>query len=133
MSENDDQGAENAFTMSFILRNFKPVDEFVIQWDSWTFSRNDGLDPKKLKEPGTTKKYSEEQLLAVIGDQEWGYSELYEHLAGLGIRISETTFRSLLRKLKNSGGIYKSALNQKWSKTASELEKAKNKGEDSDV
>jgi len=74
MTENDDQGAKDAFTLSFILRNFRPIDEFVIQWGKWTFARNDFLDPKKLKDNTKAKKCSEDQILAVLGEEtlDWG-------------------------------------------------------------
>jgi hypothetical protein len=43
---------ENAFTVEATLRNYKPIDPFVVGWQYPLFSRDDsGLDPAALKMP----------------------------------------------------------------------------------
>lgn len=61
---------EEAFTVDATLRNFKPVDPFVVKWDWPIFYRKADLDPDTLKQPkkdgasGQFKtKYSTDDIL----------------------------------------------------------------------
>jgi RecA-family ATPase len=55
---------ENAFTVEAILRNFAPIDSFVVQRQHPLMVRNDELNPAALKQAGPTKeKYSDEDIL----------------------------------------------------------------------
>jgi hypothetical protein len=58
--------ADGAFTIEATLRNFKPVDPFVVRWLYPLMRRDDSLDPAKLKQPakgGRKASYQPEQLL----------------------------------------------------------------------
>jgi len=63
------QHEENdAFSVEATLRNFRPVDPFVVRWQYPLFRRDDALDPDKLKQPGKPRAHSpRDLLLAVIG------------------------------------------------------------------
>lgn len=42
---------ESCFSLEFTLRNFKPVESFVVKWDLPLFKRDRDLDPEDLKRP----------------------------------------------------------------------------------
>jgi hypothetical protein len=46
---------KNAFTVDSTLRNCKPVDPFVVRWNAPLMTRDDELDPSKLKETKPTR------------------------------------------------------------------------------
>jgi len=56
----------DAFTVDATLRNFKPLDPFVVRWQFPLMRRDDGLDPTALKQPhksGRPPKYNVEMIL----------------------------------------------------------------------
>jgi hypothetical protein len=59
-----------AFSVEMTLRNFKPVDPFVVRWQFPLMRRDDDLDPAKLKaSPGRPRKHTPEKLLEVLKGQ----------------------------------------------------------------
>ncbi|MEI9866389.1 MAG: AAA family ATPase [Limisphaerales bacterium] len=59
----------NAFTVEPILRNFAPVEPFVVRWQFPLMQLADDLDPAKLKQvAGRKKEYSPKKLLAAIAN-----------------------------------------------------------------
>src|SRR5262249_28155954 len=41
---------ERCFTVEATLRNFKPIEPFVVRWDYPLMRRDDSLDPRRLKQ-----------------------------------------------------------------------------------
>ena len=57
----------NCFTIEPILRNFKPIDPFTVQWKFPLMSRNELLDPTRLKKSnGRPKEYTINAILKAI-------------------------------------------------------------------
>ena len=61
---------ERCFTVEATLRNFKPLEPFVIRWDYPIMRRDESLDPGRLKQAQGGRKtlYTAEKVLAVLGD-----------------------------------------------------------------
>jgi hypothetical protein len=55
---------EECFTVETTLRNFAPMEPFVMKWEWPLFGRADDLDPRKLRQPrGPKEKHSPDLLL----------------------------------------------------------------------
>ena len=62
---------DDAFTVEPILRNFKPVEPFVVRWEFPLMRRDNDLDPSKLKQTGGRKKaHDSKELLALIANND---------------------------------------------------------------
>lgn len=60
---------DDCFTIESTLRNFAPVDPFVVRWEHPLMRLADDLDPAKLRErAGRKQDHQPEELLAVIAD-----------------------------------------------------------------
>jgi hypothetical protein len=60
-----------AFTVEPILRNFKPIEPFVVRWNFPMMERDDFLDPSNLKQTvGKKKEYDPAELLSVIASND---------------------------------------------------------------
>jgi hypothetical protein len=60
---------DDCFTVDAILRNFAPIEPFVVKREHPLMVREDELDPTKLKKkPGVSKQYSDEEILAPLTD-----------------------------------------------------------------
>jgi hypothetical protein len=58
---------KDAFAIEPILRNFAPVEPFVVRWEFPLMRRDDDLDPSKLKQAvGRKKEHDPKKLLAAI-------------------------------------------------------------------
>jgi RecA-family ATPase len=113
----------DAMIVDFTLRNFPPVEQYTVKWNqNWLFERA-GLDPKRAKKAaGRSAKYSAHQLLDVLSDgsmedTEWRLA--CENQEG----IKKDAFYSLRRELIRDKRVYKSPLDKKWTKAASESQK----------
>jgi RecA-family ATPase len=113
----------DAMTVDCTLRNFPPVEQFTIKWNqNWLFERS-GLDPKRVKKPaGRASKYNSDQLLKVLGDRsmtdtEWRLA--CQESEGIG----KDAYYAMRNSLEFDKKVYKSSIDQKWSKTAREAEK----------
>lgn len=63
--------AENAFTVEPILRNFAPVQPFVVSWKFLLMERDEALDPADLKQnAGRKREHDPVKLLAVIANND---------------------------------------------------------------
>jgi hypothetical protein len=61
----------DAFTVDPILRNFPPVDPFVVRWQFPLMERDEELDPAKLKQAvGKKKEHDPVKLLAAIANND---------------------------------------------------------------
>jgi hypothetical protein len=92
----------NAFTVEATLRNFKPVEPFVVRWQYPLMRRDKGLDPAKLKQQGGRPKlYTVEKLLALLKGQQLE-SHNWCKLASLETGISKARFYVLLDEAKRN-------------------------------
>ncbi len=98
------------YAVDATLRNFPPMESFVVQWRFPLFDRRGDLDPTKLKRAGRPAKYSTEELLSALTDGmksgEW------EKAAG---GMSNGTFLRLREELEEAGKVEKRE--QKWWKS----------------
>jgi len=108
------------------LRDFKAPGKFVIRWDpdACLFKPDEALDPEELKKPGSEKKFSEEMLLAELGDEELTTKD-WEKRCMTEYGMSGRTFHNLMANLRKAKKIEKSNLTKRWSKTVSEFNREK--------
>ena len=59
--------SDGAYTVDATLRNLPPIAPFVIKWKFPLFQVSD-LDPAKLKQPGSSKTYTVNQILQCLKD-----------------------------------------------------------------
>jgi hypothetical protein len=135
---------ENAFTVEATLRNYKPIDPFVVGWQYPLFSRDDsGLDPAALKMPPGKKGEKEkggdrweggrnlrknDRLLPALELLRLCYTEvpravrMYDATRkavatmfdGLGNPLKEDTAKKYFYKLKDDGYIVKDSGSSNW-------------------
>ena len=106
---------DDAFTVNSTLRNFKPIEPFVIRWHFPTMHRDDKLDPSKLKQlkTGRPSTYSEDTILKALGTQKLTSSEWQKKASSTG--MGRTKFYELLRIVSDSKKVTQSPKNEKWS------------------
>jgi hypothetical protein len=62
-------GEPDCFTVDAILRNFAPIESFVVRREHPLMVRVDELDPADLKKkPGASKKFGNDEILAPLAD-----------------------------------------------------------------
>lgn len=94
---------DNAFTVETTLRNFKPIEPFVVRWDYPLMRRDGELDPKKLKQAlGRAKQYDPEDILTVLPAEGLSVTDWQEESG-----IKGGTFHRLRRELLSQGKIEK--------------------------
>jgi hypothetical protein len=102
------------YTVEPTLRNFAPMDPFCVRWVHPLMERDEEADPDKLKVNGRkVEKYTTQQLLEVLGDQElitteWGLQTA--HRTGMKKR----TFLEKLTKIKDDKTILIKMENNRW-------------------
>jgi hypothetical protein len=109
---------ETAFTITPIVRNHPPIDEFVVQWDYPLFVRNGTLDPEALKQPkpkGPKPKFSAEQLRDLLKNQCLTAAQLRK-LAMDETGMSKTMFYQLLKEAEDQKLIIKDGITGTWEK-----------------
>jgi hypothetical protein len=93
---------EDAFTVEFTLRNFRPVEPFAVRWQYPLMRRDDNLDPAKLKQAaGRPKKHTVEKLLEVLHGQSLSTAN-WRKLAESEKGIPKSTFFELLDEAKET-------------------------------
>jgi hypothetical protein len=104
-----------AFTLDFIIRDYPPIDSFVVRWEAPIMKRTD-LDPKKVKTlQGRRVTCEPEELVELIRlyDDQLGTvklgKEVYEQLGW-----SRGTFYEKLRALQRAKIIFKSKTTDCW-------------------
>jgi hypothetical protein len=98
---------DDAFTIDPVLRNFPPVEPFVVRRVHPLMFRDARLDPKALKKPGAPQEqYSDEQILAPLKRGGMTTTEWQRDLA-TGIGLSQSGFYDRRRKLQAKGLIDK--------------------------
>ena len=102
---------ERTFTCEVTLRNFSPMDAFVVQWSYPLFRQNFGLNPDRLKRPGAQKSMEDDRFLSEMGSKEWQAGDLARHIVEK-CKVSESTaYRYLKRltkakKILSANGLY---------------------------
>jgi hypothetical protein len=92
----------NAFTVEATLRNFKPIEPFAVRWLYPLMRRDDGLDPRKLKQQGGRPKlYTVDRLLSSLKGQQLN-SQNWLKVASLKTGISKSRFFALLEEAKRN-------------------------------
>ena len=107
---------EDAFTVEATLRNFAPVEPFVVRWEYPLMSPDAGLDPTRLKKAGGRKRvHSADDLLAILGDRSLtttDWAKLAREDSGMG----NGTFYELLAELRKSNRVCKIVINHCYSR-----------------
>jgi hypothetical protein len=104
---------EGCLTVETTLRDHKPVDAFVVEWNHPLAVRRDELDPEKLKQvQGRPALYKPEDILdALLG--EMGAAE-WQRAAYKKTKISRAKFYEIRADLEESGLVQKTAMNGKY-------------------
>lgn len=93
----------DALVIDSILRNFPPINPFVVRWNNWLFEKCD-LDPAKLKSIGRRpQEFSDAQILELLeSGQGLTTAEVAEKL-----NMSDDTAGRRLKKLADAGLVQK--------------------------
>lgn len=91
---------DDAMAVEMALRNFAPVDPFVVRWGFPLWERAGGLDPSKLKKVGRPSAATAEKALVALGSESMTYSE-WRKAAGM----TDSTFLRRRDELINSGKV----------------------------
>jgi hypothetical protein len=91
---------EDAFTVDAVLRNFAPVESFVVRRMHPLMVRDDEADPNELKQPGQAQeKWTDDEILDSLNDGGMRTSEwMVDVMKRLG--MSESSFHNRRRKLE---------------------------------
>lgn len=97
------------FTVESTLREFAPLDPFVIRWEHPLMHVTIGEDPKQINgKPGVEQKYSNDELLKFVpgSDAEEGITKLeWRKKAADETGISKSTFHDRVRELIRFGAV----------------------------
>lgn len=90
-----------AMTVEMSLRNFAPVERFAVRWNQPRWSRDDELDPAKLKSrSGPKEKHSSAEVLEALGGGLMTNSEWHK-----ASKLSDSTFRRKRDALIEAGKV----------------------------
>ena len=91
--------SDDAMSVEMSLRNFAPVEPFVVRWIYPRWVRDDDLDPGKLKTSrGPKEKHTSKSLVYALGGAMLTYSQ-WEKASGM----SPTTFKRKRQELLDAG------------------------------
>jgi hypothetical protein len=104
---------EDCLTVETTLRDHKPVDAFVVEWNHPLTVRRDELDPEKLKQvQGRPALYKPEDVLeTLVGEMtatEW------QRAANKKTKVSRAKFYEIRAELEESGLVQKAAMTGKY-------------------
>ncbi|MHC1762936.1 MAG: AAA family ATPase [Verrucomicrobiia bacterium] len=103
-----------AFTVESVLRNFPPVEPFVVKWRWPCFQREESLDPANLKTTaGRPKEFDSQILLKCLGVDRLTTEE-WEDRCRTEEMVSRTTFHRLRKELEEANKVCKSTIDRKW-------------------
>jgi hypothetical protein len=108
--------ANGAYTVEATLRNFAPIESFVVRWEYPLFVPDSDLDPAKLKQPkkgGRSPSYSSSDLMECLGNKDLTAKEL-ETIVSEQIGMSRGKFFELFREAKQAGLIHQCKVDGKW-------------------
>ena len=91
---------QDAFTVDATLRNFKPIEPFVVRWQYPLMRRDESLDPAKLKQAGGRPKvHTVEKLIGCLKGRKLKIQNWLKR-AGSETGISKTRFYALLEEAR---------------------------------
>ncbi len=91
---------DDAFTVEATLRNFTPIDPFVVRWEYPLMRLDSTLDPSKLKQAGgRPKRHTVEKILDVLRGKKLTTKKWFE-TASPETGISKSSFYELLEQAK---------------------------------
>ena len=95
---------ENRYVVEPILRNFPPVQPFVVQWLHPLMSRDEGADATELRgaKGGRPKQYDVETLVGILDLKPLTKKEWLEAARNL-LKMSDATFKRLAAEARESG------------------------------
>ena len=103
-----------AFTVEARLRNFKPVEPFVVRWLFPLMRRAEELDPARLKKPaGRKPEHNAEDILSALSSDGMSSTQ-WEASSKEECGIYGTTFHRLRRTLEKSGKVLKDKGTRIW-------------------
>jgi len=103
-----------AFTVEPTLRNFAPVQPFVVRWEYPLMRRDGELDPTKLKQAkGRPTTHSEDELFKLLPPTGLTTSE-WLSMADVECGIARSTFHRLRKSLEVNNRVLKSKASDKW-------------------
>ena len=107
---------DDAFVIDPVLRNFPPIEPFVVRRAHPLMVRDDTLDPNALKKGNAPQqKYSDDVILSSLDRGGMTTTEWQKNLHAL-IGISQSGFYDRLSKLQNKGLVRKEK--KKWVKVS---------------
>jgi AAA domain len=105
---------EDAFTVESILRNFPPVDPFVVRWNFPLLSTDESLNPEDLKKPGgRPATYYGSDAIELLTENSLTTTEWCQNCHN-ELGMSERSFYRLIKELEKDGKVLKSKANGKW-------------------
>jgi hypothetical protein len=104
---------DNAYAVESALRNFAPVEPFVVRWEYPLFVRDGALDPSKLRQGGRPPKWTVGQLVKCLGNKDLKSSD-FQKLLSSETGMPRATFYELLQKAGTQGLLHKCATDDKW-------------------
>jgi hypothetical protein len=104
---------DNAYAVESALRNFPPLEPFVVRWEYPLFVRDETLDPKRLKKQGRPVKWTVDQLVECLGEKDLKTSD-FQKLVSDETGMPRSTFFLLLPQAASQGLLHKCATDDKW-------------------
>lgn len=94
---------EEHFTATFTLRNHPPRNPMVVKWQYPCMSSAPGLNPADLRKPGRPTEHGVADIIVLLEGERAGlsYGEWLKRAAKA--KISESTFKRLLKKAEETG------------------------------
>jgi hypothetical protein len=111
---------DGAYSVETMLRNFAPIEPFVVRWEYPRFIRDEALDPAELKRPkrgGRSPVYSVEDLIECLGSQDLLTVE-FQKLVHEQKGMSSGKFYELLKEGKSLGSLHQCQIDGKWEAVA---------------
>jgi len=99
---------DDAFSVDPTIRNFAPMNPFVLRWQHPLMERADDLDPAKLKKPAGAyeAKYSVGQIVEMLGMESLSFGQIVAK-AKDSFGMSKATTSRLLKQGEDAGAIEK--------------------------
>ncbi len=105
--------AEDAFTVEATLRNFKPIEAFVVRWIYPLMRRDENLNTGRLKQkPGRKKRFTVEKIIGCLKGQKLS-TKTWCMIASSEIGISKTQFYAVLEEARQHPNL-KQTLEGQW-------------------
>lgn len=107
---------DDCFSVESILRNFAPVEPFVVRWEFPLLLPQENLNPQDLKTPGgRPAQYNCTSMLELLDDNSLSTTEWCKNCSD-ELGMSRRHFFNLIKSLESDGLILKSKINGKWAK-----------------